>query len=485
MAKKPAKSKTPAFTIAEFGKVLKKEYSNLKSHTDVEKISMGVPYLDRVNSGSVTVGGIMMGGVIEVSGKESSGKTTYALTVVRSVLRSIPKHEGIIFFDYEHSVDKTYALSCFGVNLYDEDPRVQYLQPYSVDEARQVLSSLFSAAEKNNYCPVRLLVFDSVAAMNPKKQAAAALSGEEVKQPALRAAELSDLLASYVGLCEKYRCMVLFTNQLRDNIQLGYGGSNEKDFTPGGRALRFHCWVRVALDPKKKFKVKEYEPTTGKFEERELFNLVRVRNIKNKIAPPFVWDEVYIRYGYGFDFTYTTMEKARALGLYNPTAKRNMAALDRSRSFYIEGSGSAGWHVYKYELAEGEGDEEENFFFAVDEKGNPKRESILYAKNRDDLCALLTHPDKREVWDYLISEVARHYKRGEKLYMTPEERAKLLIESTGDVSIDEEDTEEIIVSQEQLDETLEDIQGTLVVGDSIITPEGEVLAELVDEEETD
>lgn len=464
----------PKLTMADILKTSVSNFEHMVAKKTYERYSSGNPYIDRIFSGDVYGGAMPIGGVIEVSGPFSSGKTTLCLTTCRRVLDACQPHEGIVFFDYENSVDKRYAKRAFGLNLDNSDPRVVYLQPLSIEDARKALAKFFQLAESAGYCPIRLVVFDSVAAMNPAKFLQGAIDGESAKDIGLQARELSRLFAEFVGLFRRYNITMMFTNQLRSNIKLSQYDPGPLEDTVGGNAIKFYSWIRCTLKPKGVIQVKTWDPVTGTTQERELFRVIRVSTIKNKTAPPYLEDEVHIRFGYGFDNAMTTVLKATTYGLFHPDSKDNATDRERYKCCYITGDGRNGWNLWKYQV-----DPNNPFNVAVMEQklSNGKRKpiytSLLHAPTLVKMSELLTLKENKPIWDYLISEVLRHYTRDQDLYMSPEERQQAHAE--------------VLDSAELIDSSRDSVVGDSKVVDGVKilnqppVPEGESTEEYVPE----
>lgn len=451
--KKAAKKKTTrggGFSIMDLTGVLSKDFADLVNAKEVERVSTGIPYVDRIISGDVLGGGIPMGGVIEISGPFSSGKTTMALTIMRRFLRHFSEDEGAIYFDYENSVDARYAKSAFGISLDNSDPRVWYAQPSSIGEARRVLAKIFKTSEKEGVCPVRLVVFDSVAAMNPEVSLEAVIEdGEGRKDIGLQARDLSLLFMQFIGLFKKWGVTVILCNQLRSVIKMNkYEGGPDEE-TSGGKAIKFYCWTRMTLKPAGKVRAKAWDSMSGEMKDRDLYNVVRVTTIKNKVAAPFIQDEVHIRYGYGFDNAYTTVVKAAKYGAYHPDHKLTEADRQRTKQPYVTKDSPGKYVLWQYETgginpASGEADP---LYCQVEDKKNStgrrivKKTELLSASNLITLSEALVRPENKEAWNYLLTEILKHYE-ADDMYMTPAEKAALVLEVEGHDDVDALENEE-------------------------------------------
>jgi recombination protein RecA len=265
--------------------------------------------VDVVPSGSILldealgVGGYPRGRIIEMYGPESSGKTTLALHAVAEAQKL---HGIAAFIDAEHALDPIYAKN-LGVNI-DE---LWVSQPDTGEQALEICENLVRSGA------VDIIVVDSVAALTPQKEIEGEM-GDSVM--GLQARLMSQALRKLTAIVGKSKCIVVFINQIRMKIGVMFGNP---ETTTGGNALKFYSSVRL--------EIRRVESIGGKGEEDVLGNRVRVKVVKNKVAPPFRKVELDIYFGKGVSAPASLLDSAVKHGI-----------IDKKGAWYTRGEEKVG-----------------------------------------------------------------------------------------------------------------------------------------------
>ena len=330
------KSKALGVALAQierqFGKGSVMRMGDGTAFRDIEAISTGSLGLDI----ALGIGGLPKGRVVEIYGPESSGKTTLTLQVIAEC----QKNGGTAaFIDAEHALDPSYAEN-LGVKV-DE---LVISQPDTGEQALEITDMLVRSAA------VDVVIIDSVAALTPKAEIEGEMGDTHV---GLQARLMSQALRKLTANIKRSNTLVIFINQIRMQIGVMFGNP---ETTPGGKALKFYTSVR--LDIRRIAQIKKGEEIMG--------GRIRVKVVKNKVAPPFKMAEFDILYNEGISRESEIINLATQLGL-------------------IEKSGA--WYSYNNEKI-GQGKENVRMYL----KENKELATFLEQKIREEYLVKKTKP---------------------------------------------------------------------------------------------
>lgn len=335
--KREALEATRASIDKQFGKGSLMKLGDKGASLDIGSISSGSLLLDE----ALGIGGYPQGRIVEIYGPESSGKTTLALHAVAEA----QKKGGIAaFIDAEHALDPTYA-SALGVQI----DQLWISQPDNGEQALDICEKLVRSGA------VDIIVIDSVAALTPQAEIDGDMGDSHM---GLQARLMSQALRKLTGILSKSNTTIIFINQIRMKIGVMFGNP---ETTTGGNALKFYSSVRL--------EVRKIE-TLSKGSDNIIGNRIRVKVVKNKVAPPFKKVEMDLMFGKGLSYIGSVLDAAIKYDL-------------------IEKSGS--WYSYNDEKI-GQGKDNATAFLT----NNPEIVELLDKKLREIMFPKPVEEDKKE-----------------------------------------------------------------------------------------
>lgn len=258
---------------------------------DTHSVSTGSIAIDFITG----VGGLPLGRSVELFGPPASSKTTTALMTAANHQKEIIEKnldEYILYLDYEQAMDPVYAGQ---LGLDTNHQSFIFAQPNLFEEGANFALDLIETGK------IRVVIFDSVAAMTP----AALMEAEVGKvQVAPQARLMSVLMQKLNPLLMEKQTLAIFINHLKEKVGMA-GPAGPAKTTPGGTALKFYASMRIEYTPISQIKGEVKDPLTGLKKSETVASNVRVRIVKNKVAPPYKEAVVRVRFGRGFDDMWT------------------------------------------------------------------------------------------------------------------------------------------------------------------------------------
>jgi len=259
-----------------------------ENHPTISTGSIAIDYI-------TGVGGLPLGRSVELFGPPASSKTTTALMVAANHQKDIIANgldEYILYLDYEQAMDPVYAKN-LGLDT-DHDSFI-FAQPNLFEDGANFAVSLIKTGK------VRVVIFDSVASMIP-----AALRDNEVGkvQVAPQARLMSVLMQQLNPILMETGTLAIFINHLKEKVGIG-GPAGPVKTTPGGVSLKFYASMRIEYAPVSQIKGEVKDPLTGLKKPETIASNVKVKIVKNKVAPPYKEAIVRVRFGKGFDDMWT------------------------------------------------------------------------------------------------------------------------------------------------------------------------------------
>jgi len=280
----------------EFKGIFRSDFGDPKP---IEVISTGSLIVDKVTG----IGGIPKGRITEIVGNESVGKTTLALSVAKNAQK---QGLTVAYLDYEHSLDPDYVKS-LGIDTKNDTFLV--FQPNDLEEGDHIVNEVLLPNQAAD-----LIIIDSVAAMNPRELFEK--TADQSLTIGAQARGINKFLLKATKLLNEHNITMLVVNQLQTKISSGFGSMmGPQEESKGGKALKYYKSLALSFTRISTGKGTAYNDITGKNEQMEIYNKIKVKCTKNKVASPFKSGELYVRFGMGFDNYLSVIEGGSSTGV--------------------------------------------------------------------------------------------------------------------------------------------------------------------------
>lgn len=291
-----SKQKALSLLEKEYKTVFRRDFGDPKP---IEVISTGSLLVDKVTG----VGGIPKGRITEITGNESVGKTTLALSVAKNAQK---QGLTVAYLDYEHALDPDYV-SKLGIDTRNDTFLV--FQPHDLEEGDHIVNEVLLPNQAAD-----LIIIDSIAAMNPRELFEK--TSDQTLTIGAQARGINKFLLKATKLLNEHNITMLVVNQLQTKISTGFGSmTGPQEEAKGGRALKYAKSLALNFTRIATVKGTAFNDITGKNEQMDVYNKIKVKCTKNKVASPYKSAEIFVRFGMGFDNYLSVIEGGSATGV--------------------------------------------------------------------------------------------------------------------------------------------------------------------------